>query len=119
MRLSPRKRYFVFEIVSQEEFTFNDVKNALIANCRRCLGEFGCAKANILIIKEAYLKKRGILRTNHTALNDIKAVLQNISQINGKQARFKIIGISGILKKAKNKFLGDKNATNAASNDGL
>ncbi len=100
-----KKRYIVFEIISEHEFNFEEVKKAVMSNCLRYLGEFGYEKLRLYIIKNLYNKNKGMLRVTNKMLNDIKASLAKINQINGKKAALKIIGISGILKKAKNKFL--------------
>lgn len=102
-----KKRYIVFEIISEVKFNFEDVKRAIIGNCLRYLGEFGCEKANIYVIKNTYLfdKGRGIIRVANKMVIDVKSALAKNLVINNQKVVFNIIGVSGIIKKAKNKFL--------------
>ena len=100
-----KKRYIVFEIISSDKFAFEQAKNAIIRNYFKFLGEFGFEKARLYIIKNLYKDNKGILRITNKCVNDIKAVFEKISSIEGIKASFEIKGISGILKKAKNKFL--------------
>lgn len=105
--LREKKRYIVFEIISQARFSFEEVTNALIKSCLYYVGKFGLEKAKIYVIKNLFLpdKNRGIFRITNKSVNDFRTILPLIDKINGKKAGIKIIGISGILKKAKNKFL--------------
>jgi ribonuclease P/MRP protein subunit POP5 len=105
--LREKKRYIVFEIISDDKIEFKDIKNSILNACNKFLGEFGCAKANPYIIENCFdsSSKKGILRVTNKSLNDIKAALSMIKDINNQRVIFKIIGVSGILKKAKNKFL--------------
>jgi ribonuclease P/MRP protein subunit POP5 len=108
-RLKPsqreRKRYIVFQI-RPADFSFDDVKNAIIEACTRFLGEFGVAKANVYVIKNLYQRNgRGVLRAANKMVNDVKAALVKISRINKTAVTCRTLGISGTLKKAKRKFL--------------
>ena len=102
-----KKRYIVFQIESGQKFWFEDVKRAIINAIVRYTGEFGLELAKIFIIKNVYLmeKQRGVMRVTLKSLNQIRLVLSKIDSIKGEKANIKIIGISGILKKAKYKFL--------------
>jgi ribonuclease P/MRP protein subunit POP5 len=100
-----KKRYIVFEIGSEQDFSFKQVKNALIGAILRYIGQFGLEKTRIYVIKNMYMQNRGIFRITNKSVNDIKMIIPLIKDIEGKKATMKIIGISGILKKAKNKFL--------------
>ena len=98
-----RKRYIVFDI-AENECTADEAKSAILNACQRYIGEFGCQRANIQFIN-VYTQNRGIIRITHTELNDIKACLPLITSINQKKVTVRVIGVSGILKKAKTRFL--------------
>jgi ribonuclease P/MRP protein subunit POP5 len=110
-RLKPsereKKRYIVFEISSGQKISFQLAKNAILDVCLRCIGEFGCQRARIYIIENLYIpeKNRGVLRVTNKSLNEIRAALAMVKCIDGNEVVFQTIGISGILKKAKYKFL--------------
>lgn len=109
MRLKPsqreKKRYVVFEIVSDAQFAFRDVKDTIQQASLRYLGEFGTQKAHPIVMESMYGGNKGIVRVSRDALNDIKSTLTMIKRIQGKDVSVKAIGVSGILKKARMKFL--------------
>lgn len=110
MRIKPskreKKRYIVYEIDAEKQISFKEAKNAITKACLRYLGEFGFEKTKLYIIGNTYKNNRGILRTTNKTLDDIKKTLKMIKTINNTKTNVNIKGISGILKKAKNKFLG-------------
>ncbi|MBD3164738.1 ribonuclease P protein component 2 [Candidatus Woesearchaeota archaeon] len=105
--LREKKRYIVFEFVSEHKFNAHDVSYAITDACRKYIGEFGLAKAKIKFISNAYMpeKNRGIIRVANKAVEPVVASLVMITNIKGRRAAYHTIGKSGILKKAKNKFL--------------
>lgn len=107
--LRERKRYLVFEIVSGSE-KYVDTK--IISAYKTLFGEVGLSEAGLQFIE---VGKKGIIRVNHNKTEQLKAALVYV-----KKPQLQSIGISGILKKAKTKYLeGEKNATDVTSNDGL
>jgi len=100
-----KKRYIVYEIKSAEEFQFPAVKKTISEACYKYIGEFGVNKARLNIMANTYSDNKGIFRCTNRQANDVKECIGMIKEINGKKASMDIIGISGILKKAKNKFL--------------
>ena len=109
MRLKPsqreKKRYVVFEIASQAQFGFRDVKDAIQAATLRCLGEFGTQKAHPIVMESMYQGNKGIVRVARASQNDIKLTLTMLKRIQGADVSVKVTGVSGILKKARMKFL--------------
>ncbi|MBR9699047.1 hypothetical protein GOV09_01150 [Candidatus Woesearchaeota archaeon] len=100
-----RKRYIVYQIQSQDKFSFAQVSKAIQQTSLRLLGEFGWERANMYIIKNTFSNNQGMLRVNNKMLNDTKKALLLVKSVAGKKIILNIKGISGILKKAKNKFL--------------
>ncbi len=103
--LREKKRYIVFEIDSRHDFTAKQAKDAAISSCLRYIGEFGTAKANPYFINNVYKSNKGIIRVNNKAVEPVRACLAMVDSIDNKKAMIRTLGISGILKKAKNKFL--------------
>ena len=69
------------------------------------LGQLGMAKAGIIHVKDCYKENKGVLRINNKFLNELKMSLSLIKEINGKKLIVNCIGVSGILKKAKQKYI--------------
>jgi len=87
----------LFETISKNKIKFGDIKKAILENCLKFLGQLGCAKAGIMIIKQ------NIIRVNTKYINDIRASLSLIEKINNEEVIIRTIKISGILKKLQNK----------------
>lgn len=100
--LRQKKRYLVFEAISEEKKDFELVNKLIIEQCSRFLGEIGMAQAGILILQDKFKEKKGIIKVNHKHVHDLKAAL---ALIKNEDMIFRSVGVSGILKKAENKFM--------------
>jgi len=78
-----------------------------MAKSKDLIGELGLAKAGLQIIKDCWVQEqqKGIIKINHRSVDEIKTALSFIEKINKKKAIVNPIGVSGILKKAKQKYL--------------
>ncbi len=106
--LREKKRYLVFEIISKNKITdFAMVSNAIVNNTLSFLGELGTAKAGINMLRDKFdtASSRGIIRVNNSYVDSLRSALSLISNFNGEQAIVRSVGVSGILKKACNKYL--------------
>ncbi len=105
--LREKKRYLAFEIISQYKFDFMTVKNAILSSCQLFLGQLGMAKAGIIVLADNFdnKKQKGLIRVNNKYINELKASLALINKINNKNIIIKSLGVSGILKKAYDKYI--------------
>jgi ribonuclease P/MRP protein subunit POP5 len=106
--LREKKRYLVFEVISKQKIQdFNKVRDAIMNSALEFLGQLGMAKAGVIILKDKWNKdkQRGILRVNNKHVDNLKAALTFVEKINGADAIVRSVGVSGILKKAENKYL--------------
>ncbi|MBD3354563.1 hypothetical protein GF361_01100 [Candidatus Woesearchaeota archaeon] len=106
--LKEKKRYIAFEIVSDKEIKdFKEVSDEIMARSQQLIGELGIAKAGMQILKDCFKpqKQRGIIKTNHKSIDEIKTALSFIKNIKDQKAVVNPIGVSGILKKAKQRYL--------------
>ena len=108
--LREKKRYLVFEIISKEKMRdFGIVSNAIHHHTSRFLGQFGAAKAGIIVLGNKWNHdiQRGIIKVGHKHVDEVKASLALADSIDNKEIIFRSLGVSGILRKAENKFLAD------------
>jgi ribonuclease P/MRP protein subunit POP5 len=98
--LREKKRYIVYKIISEEKIDNNQAQKEIKNQCLRFLGELGYAKAGIQLIKP------NIIRVTTKYLDQTKMALGLIKNINNKKVIVDVIGVSGILKKAREKFGG-------------
>ena len=105
--LREKKRYLAFEILSKSKLSFTAIKNAILTSCQQFLGQLGMAHAGIIILGDNFNKEKqkGLIRVNNKYVNELKASLALIKKINNKTVIIKSLGVSGILKKAYNKYI--------------
>ena len=106
--LREKKRYLVFEIISKEKISgFDAVSNAVYRCSQQFLGQLGTAKAGIIVLNNKWNPQlqRGIIKVGHKNVDAIKAALMLADKIDGKEAIFRSLGVSGILKKAENNYM--------------
>ncbi len=103
--LREKKRYVVFKIVSDATIEFNSAQKEINSQILLFLGILYAGKAGILIMKNQYLSNYGIIRVNHLFVDELKAALMHVTKIDKQDITIDVIGVSGILKKAREKFL--------------
>jgi len=106
--LREKKRYVAYEVISKNKFydAFH-VNKAILDAAKSFLGNIGMARAGIITMSDQWNgdMQRGIIRVNNKHVDDLKASLVFAGNIEGKEAIVRSIGASGILKKAKQKYL--------------
>jgi len=106
--LREKKRYLVFEVISKEKISdINPVTNTIWGCVIKFLGLLGAAKAGIMVLHNKWNPKlqRGIIKVNNRHVTALKAALTLATNINNNGVIFRSIGVSGILRKAENKYL--------------
>ncbi len=106
--LKQKKRYIVFEILSEKDTKFSlkevelEVNNAL----KDFLGQLGISKAAPIFIKEKFnqTKQRFIVKANNKFVNEVKTALTLIKNIKNKGVIIKSVITSGTIKKAHSKL---------------
>ena len=106
--LREKKRYLAFEVISREKIRdVNSVSNTISGCVLRFLGQLGAAKAGIMVLSNKWdaETQRGIIKVSHKYADALKASLMFADKADNKEAIFRSIGVSGILRKAENKFM--------------
>jgi len=98
--LKEKKRYVVFETIT-EKFDKEKAEKIILENCLRFMGEFGVSKAGLMILSDSWNKNKGIIKVNTKYVDELKMAL---GLIKGKTI-INVVGVSGTLKKAKQKFM--------------
>ena len=109
--LREKKRYLVFEVISKERVNnFEAVSKAISNYSLEFLGQLGAAKAGIIPLANKWNPElqRGIVRIGHKHVDAVKAALMLADKIDNKEVIFRSLGVSGILRKAENKYLNQK-----------
>ena len=98
-------RYIVFELLSKTAIKEQDVVRAITGSILKMFGEFGASKTNVWLIEYDSKTKKGIVRCSHKAVETVVASVTLITKIVESEAAFVVKGVSGTIKKAKEKFL--------------
>ena len=106
--LREKKRYLAYEVISKSRFyDAIHVNKAILDAANKFLGNLGMSYAGIIPINDKWNEKmqRGIMRVNNKHVDNLKASLIFVKNINGKESIVKSVGASGILRKTQQKYL--------------
>ena len=107
--LREKKRYLAFEIVSESKIKdFSWVSSTVWSSLLSFVGELGAAKAGIIVMQDKYNAKnqKGIIRVNHKYVDQLRASLSLVKQIEGKEVIIRSLTVSGMLNKASKHVAG-------------
>ena len=93
-----KRRYLALEVVTEQNIDEWAVLNTVQASVIRLFGEYGASKANLKQIKTGSEKQQTVIRCSHTMLEQVRASVASIIEINGKTAAIHVLGVSGTLK---------------------
>ena len=100
--LKEKKRYLAFEIISKNPIgNFEAVSSTIWQKSIQFLGELGSARAGINIIKDTFANQKGIIKVNNKHVDELRASLCLIDQIQNQEVIVRSLGVSGILNKTK------------------
>jgi ribonuclease P/MRP protein subunit POP5 len=99
--LKEKKRYVVFEVVSDRKFGKEDIKRAVLGAVSDNIGSMGLADAEFAFIDFDEVAQKGILRCTNTKLEQVRAALVLLSEINLNKAFLHVISVTGSIKKAE------------------
>ena len=98
--LKQKKRYIVFEILSEQKFTFPEVKEEVERALLLFLGQLGIAKTSPMLIREKYKNNKFIIKINHKYVDEVKAALTLSKTIKNTPVIIKSVITAGTIKKA-------------------
>lgn len=99
-----RDRYIVFKIYSSNDVSKENLIKDIWRNLLTIYGEYGASKTNFWLIDYDKEAKKGIVRCTRTTVNMMRTVLALTTKIAETPVVVKILGISGTIKTAKEKF---------------
>ena len=99
--LREKSRYIVLEFEGEGNFSKKDVSKELWNTVLKFLGELKASELNLWIIDWDRKQGRGIIKVTHSSLDEMRASIALIKEINGIKVLPKIISVSGTLKKAR------------------
>ncbi|MBD3202873.1 hypothetical protein GF327_01145 [Candidatus Woesearchaeota archaeon] len=105
--LKEKKRYMVFEIISEKKIPEKKIYKKILDSFEKLFGSIGLGRAGIVVLKENFNKdlKRGMIRVNHKFVDQVRFSLSIIKKIDNIKVIINCIGVSGMIKKAKSRYL--------------
>lgn len=103
--LKEKKRYVVFEIISEEKISSvpeKEIKEAFM----QLFGEIGLGNAGLIFLRNKYSGTKGIIKVNNKCVDQLKASFCMVKNIGKNKVIIKSVGVSGTLKKAQEKYSG-------------
>ena len=101
LSLRDKKRYLVFELISDKQLYSKEVSFAVKNLLLKLFGELGLSKMNYQFIVFDEKSMKGILKCRHIAVDDLKAGILLLKEINSVKVIPKTLKTSGTVKKAK------------------
>ena len=99
-----KRRYLALHVVSEQALEKFTVFNAVKASVLRLFGEYGASKANLKQIKFFSTKNQVIIRCSHLMLEQVRAAVATIVEINKSPIAVHVLAVSGTLKSLSKKI---------------
>lgn len=102
-----KKRYIVFEVISENKIEFEELIKAVFNYTINLIGILGVAKTNFRFMHDLYDEKEQIfvLRCLPRDVELIRLSMALITEINEKKVCIRSLGVTGTIKSARRKYL--------------
>ncbi|MCD6274566.1 MAG: ribonuclease P protein component 2 [Candidatus Aenigmarchaeota archaeon] len=102
-----KKRYVVFEIISDQKIEFEELIKSVFNYTINLIGILGVAKTNFRFMSDLYNEKKQIfvLRCLPKDVELIRLSMALITEINEKNVCIRSLGVTGTIKSARRKYL--------------
>ncbi|MEN2999895.1 MAG: Rpp14/Pop5 family protein [Acidilobaceae archaeon] len=102
--LSPKKerrRYVVFEAVTAERLTKEEVNKAFVGAMRELYGELGLIASRARLVEYDEERRRGAVRVRRAFRDHVLGALGYVKEVGGKRARLVPIATTGSVRRAR------------------
>ncbi|MBU4266488.1 MAG: hypothetical protein L6243_04090 [Candidatus Altiarchaeales archaeon] len=100
-----RNRYLAFEAISDSPLKRDEIIRAIQNSCLNFLGELGTSKTGLWLMDWDAKTKKGILKVTHKTVDEVRASMALVKEINRQSCIIRVLGVSGTVKKAREKFI--------------
>jgi ribonuclease P/MRP protein subunit POP5 len=101
--LRSKKRYLAFELISEEPVNRGELVREVVSSASALLGDILASECNIHVL--GFEAGNGIIQCSHTKVTETRAALAAITQVNRVRATLHVLGVSGTVKGATEKYL--------------
>ena len=102
--LREKKRYVVYEILSDKGVNAGQAREAIYNNLLKMMGEIELGRAGMQILPD-YTMQRGIIKISNKYVDTLKASFALMEKINNNKVIVASRGVSGAINKARSKFM--------------
>lgn len=99
--LKEKKRYILFEVLSEEKLSEKQIFEEITSKYKDLYGTVGLAQAGLQLTFFNSQKNQGIIRVGHKFKDNLKSSFVLIKEINNKKVLIRSIKTSGTIKKLK------------------
>ncbi len=105
--LREKQRYIIVELIADGDRSLGQFVDAVWEAALDLLGERGVAEADPWIIKDLFDRdrQRGGIRVRKEEVEEMRAALALITDIGGVEATVHVLGVTGTMDSARDKYL--------------
>jgi ribonuclease P/MRP protein subunit POP5 len=105
--LKERKRYLVFELISDEKLKVNQkqIIEIISKQLLKLYGEIGASRTHFWLHSFDPVSRKGLIEYRNETSNLIRSSLSSITEIENMPVILNTLGISGTIKTARRKYL--------------
>lgn len=105
--MRPKKRYIVFEIISESPVAYKDFNVSAWGAFLTFLGADTSADAKIWLITNLYDSKgqKGVIRCSSAHVEKVRSAMSLITVVGESRSIVRVIGVTGTIKSAKSKYM--------------
>jgi len=101
--LRERKRYLAIEVISKSDVTREELIREIFAATGSLYGDIGSSECGLRLLD--FEKQKGVIRCSHMMTERSRAALATINTIGGQRAIVHVLGISGTVQGATQKYI--------------
>lgn len=106
--LRAKKRDLAFELISEEPVSRSDLVREVMSSASSLLGDVTASECDIKVL--GFEDRKGIIQCSHKKVKETRASLAALTRVNGRRATLYILGTSGTVKRATEKFIQNRTA---------
>ncbi len=101
--LRQRKRYLAIEVIAEREVSREELLREIFSSLGSLYGDIGSSECGVRLLD--YGSQKGVLRCSHGMEDRSRAAFATITTIGGQRAIVHVLGISGTVKGATQKYI--------------
>ena len=100
-----KNRYLVYEVKSEQPVKSEDIGREIWKVALDFLGELGVSRSSLRVVDFDEGKQKGVIKVNRASVEEARMTLALVKEVSKQKVALKTVGVSGILKKARGKWI--------------